>query len=193
MSVAVLLAIWVAPAPSHAETIVDFDGLFALDEVTTQYQGLGVTFGADPALDTLCNLIVASPIMASSAPNLLGSAFDNTDGVISFLFSPPAIEVAFTAVSVEDGMSVQYYDSGGLLISTDSRSPADDYITQVSVTFSSSEIGSVVILAADEEGQPDSFAIDDLTFTLMPEPASIALLAFGVLGILGRKAGRARR
>jgi hypothetical protein len=180
MSLPALIGVLVFCAPSRSDTILDFDDLFAYEDVTDQYEDLGVLFGTDWQ-DTLPNLIVEHEQMAQSLPNVLASAFDDVDGVISFSFSPPALDVSLTAVSVEDGVTVSYYDEQGGLLYSDVRAGTGDYFTPVYFSYTSDPlfIDRVVIVAMDGSS-PDAFGIDDVQFVLMPEPATISLLALAV-------------
>ena len=118
---------------------------------------------------------------------MLASAFQYNDGVVSFSFLPAATAVSFTAVSVEDGVTVTYLDLQGFPLFVDARAGAPTFQTPVPFSYSNGQnpIGAVVIEALDG-GMPDSFAIDDVTFNLIPEPASLLLLATG-LALLSRR------
>lgn len=127
--------------------------------------------------------------LAQSPPNVLASAFDSNDGVISFSFLPPVIQAAFTAVSIEDGLSVNYFDPQGTLLFTDSHPGTGNFFTPVDFSYSNpAGIGSVVAVVPDES-HADPFAIDDVIF-VVPEPATLSVSAFLLLALAGRRPRR---
>ena len=125
VSLAVILAMG---APARSDTIVNinFDELIPLVPVVDQYTTWGIRFTTQ-LLDTLPNVVVASSALSQSHPNVLASAFQYNDGVISFSFLPAATAVSFTAVSVEDGVTVTYLDLQGFPLFVDARAGAPTF------------------------------------------------------------------
>lgn len=179
----------VAVRISSAATTINFDNLAPGTAVTNQYAAQGVLFGVDPALDTLVNIIIANSGLQTSPPNVLAAAGMYTDGYISFAFPLGALDVAFKANSVEEGATASYYDSGGFLLFSQTLTGPNS-TTPVSFAYVVPQGGTPVakvVIRAFEEVFADPFAIDDLVFTLVPEPAAISLLALGLLMLARRR------
>ncbi len=175
-------------APARADTIINFDELPQYAPVTDQYQDLGVTFGTD-AVDALVNIIVTNGSIAVSQPNILAAAFDMSDGVISFSFAPAVLSVSFTAVSVENGVTVEYFDDQGATSGTVGVGPTGDYFAQVEFSYTNPQLIGSVLITAEEMLGPDPFGIDDLSF-VVPEPATLGLLVIGAIVIRRRRPRR---
>ena len=182
-------------SPVSGSTIIDFDSLVDSCSVENQYGALGITFGTS-ARDTIENTILSCDPLAQSAPNILSAGGYQTDGVISFSFSAPVAGLSFTAVSVEDGFTIELYRTNGSLLSTVLREGTGDPTIPSHFAFGSgteksgSQLISRVVIWAEEEFflNPDSFGIDDLAFTSIPEPACLGLLMVGALVLRRRRA-----
>lgn len=193
---AIILAISIMAitSPVSGSTIIDFDSLIDSCSVEHQYSALGITFGTSPR-DTIENTILSCDPLAQSAPNILSAGGFQTDGVISFSFSAPIASLSFTAVSVEDGFTIELYRTNGSLLSSIFREGTGDPTIPSLFAFGSGagksdtqRISHVVIWAEEEFfSNPDSFGIDDLAFTSIPEPACLGLLAVGALVLRRRR------
>ena len=173
-------------ARADAATTINFDEVWNTTGtvVNNQYAGYGITFKTD-ARDILVNVIVGGNIFPGcSAPNVLAAAGANTDGYISFAFSPPAVDVSFDAFSVEDATTIEYFNAGGVLLETQTGSTATESFSYVAPMGES--IGEVVIHAS-EGAFADPFAIDNVEFTLTPEPTTLSLLALVGLALVRRR------
>lgn len=193
-AVAIVACVGVFTAPALADTIIalDFDDLTPLTHVNDQYVAWGIRFTTQ-LLDTLPNIVISSAALSQSHPNVLASAFQYNDGVISFSFLPGASSVSLNAVSVESGVTVRYLGPSGIPLFEDIRPGAPDFQTPLFFTYSSPlEPITAVVLEARNGEDPDSFAIDDLTFSLIPEPASLFLFSPGLLLAIRRRRRHSR-
>lgn len=188
------LAAWAVPllvlaAAAHSATTINFDGLAPGTGVTNQYAAQGVLFGADPVVDALINIIIANSGLQTSPPNVLAAAGPYTDGFISFSFPAGATDVAFAANSVEEGATASCYDSGNSLLFSQTLTGPNS-TTPVFFSYVIPQGGTPiakVVISAFEEVFADPFAIDDVTFTLVPEPTAVSLLAIGLLAVSRRR------
>jgi hypothetical protein len=136
---------------------------------------------------------IAPGTVASQPSYLLGSEFLT----FSFLGDLPTFVGLYVSSSFEESIYFNAYNSSGLVAAKntlgfqpDDDSENDDgYIPKQYVTFNS-DIGISSITVENAFGLRASAIIDDLTFTRsvsVPEPSSVLLLMFGVLGLAVRR------
>ncbi len=147
----------------------------------------GVTFGAD-----VTGLSVTrfggygdAGFPPHSGDVVIWSAFD-PDVTISFATNQDSVGIWYSSY---DFLTLSAFDSLGGLLGSVTGNPNTDGFTGISsfLSFDSSGISSVTLT-----GSSSLFVLDDLTFTPgatpVPEPATIYLLASGLVLILARRA-----
>jgi len=200
-----------APAAARAGAItIDFEGKAEFTPVGDLYAPMGVTFGIDGAPGMRPIISVTGPA-ASAFGGPPGSIIDGpmksgmgglTDPVgasvteardIVMLFAAPASEVSFWMLDVDRGAdwrdeaTVRAYGEGGSLLETLTVRAGDagtgDGVATL-VALRSEGIVRVVVDVLPVMG----YALDDVSFTLIPGPGAGAI---GALGLVA--AGRRRK
>ena len=142
-------------------------------QVTTQFSTLGIVFLPDPPENNKNEILsdVSFQRTVGSAGNLLStSRIDYPFGPIEAHFTVPVYEVSM-AVGLGRAASspnvLQIFDSHGVLI--DSISGTDEIVTLGSPV----PIDRFLVTATESAKQA---AIDDVRFTVVPEPGSLSLV-----------------
>ncbi len=192
---AILLAV---QSPANATTIT-FDELTPqpVDGLTFNGVTFGFTVGGSPSTDAFFNVTFADfGIPGEAATNINDSAlFGLSEGVLSLAFLAPVTTLSF-GVAIADfgpfspGFTVSLFDDLNILVG---EFPVDtDSLVLFSeglFSYSGSPIGSATVAFADV----GAFVLDNLTFsgaTEVPEPATLAILGLGLLGIAGLRRRR---
>jgi hypothetical protein len=185
-------------AASHA-TLITFDdvGLTALDDITTQYAGLGVTFGGITDSGASVNIAVSgnsvfpdnNPVSAPlSLSNFYGQSGGNRAHIMQIIFTSSA-----------SGISFYYNGAGGLGASTifNVYDTTHTLLSSFSVASAIDSSYHLVSVANQGVGEIDvvnptagwGHYLDNLSFNLdttrAPEVASTAALLAGSLALLG--------
>lgn len=178
-----------AASAVRASTIIDFDDLINGEIVSTQYAPLGIVFRPNPTLDPFVDVIYTNASLALSDPNVLAASGANTDGVISWEFTLGASHVNFRALQVDQRAMVDYYDTDGYWLYGELRTVASSPSVNDPFAYTAPAnrpIGFVMIKAMEDFFE-DPFAIDNVEFEPIPEPASLSLLLVGIVCLMRRR------
>lgn len=154
--------------------------------ITTQYLSLGVTFSATENGSPI-NLVVVDIETVAAQGNYLGNTDSNSFGsrhdTITITFSSPVENVSWLTQS-HGGQSISFnaFSSSNTLLQTVNTSSGG--ISWGTTSFSASGISRI------EANQPSdgwAWGLDNLSYTVVPEPASASLIVLGGLGILARR------
>jgi hypothetical protein len=181
-------------APASA-AVIDFDGTGAPDvfvdtaPLSSQYAGLGVTFaGATGIGGSILNQASEFGFGARSGTDFLAFNVDagtGTDERISFASDQNMVSL-YAATIDSAAFTLSAFDIGGNLLGSTSLNADGNW---QELTLALAGIRSVVLSST-----AFSFALDDLVFegeaAQVPEPASVGLIAAGLLGFA---AARRRR
>jgi hypothetical protein len=168
-------------------------GLFLeTSPLRTLYSPLGVTF-AGPGPDDGGAILDQSSnfdVNARSGRNFL--AF-NADAVYpsggfarapeSLLFDPPISEASiYAGVGDSHLFRMDAFDANGLLVDTDLAGLGASSYVQLSVSGA-----AITRIELSAQKGDDEFVFDDLTFTPVPEPSTLALALLGALALALRR------
>lgn len=197
MSKALTAAAALAALAIHASAgavTIDFDDLsggpiHSGEQVTTQYQSLGVTFADSYIGGAHANSTLGTLIAGSSAPNVLwvdqgsGSRSGEYLGV-SFASAIDQVEVLF-GTSLSADFTLEAYGASGLLGSVNLI--GDTIINDVrSGTASLALAGMTSLRMYSNSGSSSfNFSIDNLAVPSVPEPSSLVLSLMGMAAIGG--------
>lgn len=155
--------------------LIDFEDLPDLTSVDDFYASLGIHFQSAISLTAGFSL---NEFDYPPSSGLIAIGDDNAPIMISF--DTPA-ENIFANFTYGSQLTFSAYDDLGTLIGsyvnpTSSNLGSTEFIPLSFANVSSLEIAGVV---------NNSYIMDDLNFTPVPEPSTIALLGSGLMGLLG--------
>lgn len=160
-------------------TLLDFEGLPDFDVVTNQYASQGVTFSNTIALTAGLSLNEIDFPPHSG----LGVVGDDGNAPMEIFFTNPAQDISawFTYATL---LTLTAFDSSNTMLGAINSIGLDNtgYSTQIALG-----IGGVshLVIAGDVNG---GFTMDDLSFTsTVPEPATLSLMAIGLIGVAFRQ------
>ena len=203
------LAVWLTiPALARAaDTVIGFDDLSAGTQVTTQYSGLGVTFGIDTSGQSdrtglVDNVGAAFAHSGTNVLNISSGGETSTSDVWAHFDQPRQHVIVYAGDSLSfgnntadlTGAELDAYDFAGRLLASDGPKnvTADGRTdTEFSVAVATPEISYVRLY--DYSSQQGYIVIDDMTFDTPsgpPPPPDFALHAplTGVTLAAGRSA-----
>lgn len=194
------LAAFAIHASAGAVTI-DFDSLaggpiWSGEQVTTQYQSLGVTFEDSHSGGARANNTLTGLIAGASAPNVLwvDQGGGSTSGQyldIDFTSSFDRVEVIF-GTSLSADFTLEAYGQAGLLGSINLT--GDSVIGDIRSGKAALAVNGITSLRMFSHSGSSSFnfSIDNLVTSSVPEPTSLALTLVG-LAAVGANAARKRK
>ncbi len=185
-------AILLIASPALAiPTTIDFERLADSDQVTNQFSGLIFTNATTITAGITLNKFELPPhsgvnvVIDDGGPITIDFATPQDQVSGFFTYSKPLTLTALDALNnTVDTMTSAF--SSNLALSGDIGSSPNE---PLSVAFTSGI--SHVTIAGDPAGT--SFALDDLTFTTVPEPSTLLLLIIGLCSIAGWKGLRRLR
>lgn len=158
--------------------------------ITTQYLPLGATFSSTsggPIAGVFLN-------EASSFPNFLAGNPNSFQPIIMDLVVPPIESLDVTLISVGDAIVTATALASDLVTILDTvlvTNPGTGVGLGNNDRITLSAVGiSRVRFEITEPFSGDGFGIDDVTFTPVPAPSTMLLLATGLLGIFGYRRRR---
>jgi hypothetical protein len=80
-------------------------------------------------------------------------------------------------------MTVTAYDAGNNLLATFIGAATNQSNAEFTITSATSGISYITI--SDDSGNADFVSVDDLSYTITPEPGSFMLFGSGALGLIG--------
>jgi hypothetical protein len=157
-------------------TTINFEQFPEFTQITNQYSAEGAVF--TNALE-----LVAPDYDFFDYPPHSGSGVITNDpnDPIEVNFSPGAGDITGW-YSAPDGMIVAAFDSSDDLLAFFVGADTNMSNAEFSIYTGTAVVSWIAISAADGA---DSETVDDLTYTITPEPDSLVLLATGVLGLAG--------
>ncbi len=184
----------VIPYGSFTGTLITFDNLAgsptlgAGEVLTNQYAGLGVTFQVPNFNAYASNGVLATGSSLTSLPNVIwvnqggGSGGSSAQGM-DILFSTPhsAVGLYFEA-SCDSTVTLAVYNGATLLESVTSSLQPGGLCLEGYLALADSNITSAIVYSTNDHGQNWNFSIDNLKFGQVPEPATVSMVAAGLLG-----------
>ena len=153
-----------------AQTItVDFSGLTGTTDIT---------FPASITLDG----VTLTDVGASASVDSSGVFGIPNNGILQMTFSAPITQLSFNYSDVSSTQTGSVNDALTAIFSNGAfRGPIAGLLNQtLSFTYQGSPFDMANLLFALEA---DSFTVDTISYTLAPEPASLLVLASGLLGL----------
>jgi len=193
-----------SPALGSQNPVYNFTGLTGLGDVTVSFgpyfNGQTLTGGSPQSLTGLpsgplaLNLdpnaptFIANDAAATTNPILSGTPLFN--GPISVLFSVPVAAVGLTGgyFDAVGSTTIQAFDANGVALGSIVNSVTGFEFYGLADSTGANVISGISFYITGNE--PAGFEIDNLTFgaaaaVKTPEPATMLLLGFGLLGIAG--------
>jgi hypothetical protein len=172
-----------ALAPQAGSTTINFNGLADRTVVTNQFSGVTVSGGLC-ATNNWTSLFGGDPMQASNFDSHSGNGncAGTMAGTINFTFANAVNSFGFMAVT--DGGAITFVTSDGTVTETGTPFPNVRYY---GVTDAAGFTSASFTVAGDGLTVIDdvSYTGGTISTTATPEPASIALLATGLVGVFG--------
>ena len=179
------LAVALAPAAAWAQTVQTFEDVSPCNNTGGQGDPVGIYGPVNYNTQFACYGWDQPPYAAHSLPNRVSAVFEGTNvnnstGTFNFTGGPVTFDGAWFAGFETNAVSFALWLGGapvwasGVLVTTD-----------VSTFLSSGYSG--LVDRVDVNGTSVQWVMDDVTFhtSAVPEPASIALLGTGLVGLYG--------
>lgn len=170
------MAVFATAAQANVVTI-NFDNYAKGSLLNTDYAGLGVTFNSTAAVREGDTDGVTSPV------NFANGSFNDYKTPLELIFDDFATSISAYNVR-NSAFTLSVYDVNGVLLASES---ATAFAQQVLI----SGVGNIKMARFTS---PSGYGIDDLSFeTAVPEPASLALIGLGMLGVAATRRRKSRR
>ncbi len=188
----------IAAVALPAQAAVDTPGNISVPAGAIKYTWFGTpTNGGDCTTDTLCananvvaNITNTGIVLTPVAGVLVGAGGDLALTImIESLTGAPINSFALTTGGTPDGSTgVNIYGSDGFTFLATTTAAA---ASSGSVALSPASAGTKIFASLDAKGGTGSITTVGISVTTVPEPATLAILATGVLGLAGLRRRRA--
>jgi hypothetical protein len=162
---------------------IDFEQYPGYTQITNQYAAQGVTFVNAMQL-VACDMDCYDYPPHSGTGEIINDSgnFDGGADPIGVFFAPGATDISGW-YSDPNGMTVTAYDAGNNLLATFIGAATNQSNAEFTITSATSGISYITI--SDDSGNADFVSVDDLSYTITPEPGSFMLFGSGALGLIG--------